>query len=150
MTSVGRIMALDYGTKRIGVALSDQLLIIAKPYSVIKAAGGKKDFVTIRSLIDEHQVQKLLIGLPTGGHGEIGSQASLVLTWSQKLAPFARVPIVLWDESHSTESASTLLRRNKSKFKQHNDAVAAAFILQEYLDALAVSHEEPGSLLESF
>jgi putative Holliday junction resolvase len=147
--STGRILAVDYGEKRIGVALCDELQIVAKPYSVVKHRKLQTDLAAIRDIATAKEVVRVIVGLPTGGRGEIGRQAADTLLWTRKLSKLVSVPIFFWDESYSTVEAQTTRRNAKRSIRRSIDALAAAAILQDYLSALETSSEEPGTPLES-
>ena len=134
-----RILALDLGEKRIGVALSDETRTIARSYTVIKRTSRSADFKKIGQMIEQHDVNLLVVGLPTLPSGEEGSKAAWARSYAQDLAIQCHISVELWDESFSTVDAINSLReRNVSGSRQRKriDAVAAAFILQSYMDAL--------------
>jgi putative Holliday junction resolvase len=134
-----RILALDLGEKRIGVALSDETRTIARSYAIIKRTSRSADFDKIGQMIEEHDVNLLVVGLPTLASGEEGSKAAWARSYAQDLAIQCHIRVELWDESFSTVDAIKSLReRNVSSGRQRKriDAVAAAFILQSYMDAL--------------
>ncbi len=135
---LGRVMALDLGEKRIGVALSDESQRIARPYTVLKRSSREADFEKIRQIIAEQNVTLLVIGLPTLLSGQEGDKAAWVRDYASELAQSIDCRIELFDESLTTVDAEASLRnrgiRGKRK-RQRIDAVAAAFILQSFLDA---------------
>ncbi len=138
MTNPMRHLALDLGNRRIGVAVSDTLGIVARPVEVFERASRKEDFVTIASRIDEYGVDIVVCGLPLNMDGTEGSQAEWVRDYSTALAEAVSVPVVLWDERLTTEDAREILHtQGKPIEKDWLDAVAAAVILQNYLDAHA-------------
>jgi putative Holliday junction resolvase len=134
----GRVMALDLGEKRIGIAVSDETRLIASAYGVIKRGARREDYQRYRRIIEEQQVKLLVVGLPiTLGERE-GSKAAWVRDYAAGLSDAIDIPIVLWDESLTTVQAENSLRERGvrgKKLRQRVDAVAAAFILQNYLDA---------------
>jgi putative holliday junction resolvase len=147
-----RLMALDYGFKRIGVALSDPLAMFAKPHSIIYRTTNQADFALIKQIISSEEVVKLVIGLPIRSHSELSEQAEKVIKWARKLANEIEIPLVFWDESYSSETAETITASTGRKTKDHAkriDDVAAAVFLQDYLDA-GGAHHEPGRTLDNF
>ena len=134
----GRVMALDLGEKRIGVALSDPTRTIASPHSVLTRKSRLEDAARYAHLIAENGVMLLVIGLPITLGGREGERAAWVRDYAADLAERLPVPIAFWDESLSTVEAQAALRaqgRRGKKLRERVDAVAAAVILQSYLDA---------------
>ncbi len=134
----GRVMALDLGEKRIGVALSDPTRTIASAHSVITRKSRLEDSARYAHLIAENGVTLLVIGLPVTLGGREGERAAWVRDYAADLAERLPVPVVFWDESLSTVEAQASLRaqgRRGKKLRERVDAVAAAIILQAYLDA---------------
>ena len=135
----GRILALDLGEKRIGVAVCDATRTIAQPLGVIKRTSRKADFETIGRFVQEQGANMLLVGLPVMLDGRVGEKAAWVQNYSAELQKTLDMPLELWDESFTTVQAEASLRtRGKKgrKIRQSVDAVAASFILQSYLDAV--------------
>lgn len=149
MSTTGRLMGIDHGVVRIGVALSDPLGMFASPNMIITHSTTEEDFQTLTDIVRREQVAKIVLGLPTDSEGRIGHQAQIVIDWARELAGQVDVPIVFWDESYSSISASDILQRVGKRRKRGEplDDVAAAAILQEYLDA-GGSEREPGQRLE--
>lgn len=136
----GRAMALDLGSKRIGIALSDPTQTIAQAYRVIKRKSRQEDFARYRAIMHEQGVTLLVVGLPTRADGSDSDTAVWIRDYIAAFAQTVSVPITFWDESYTTVQAEeSLQQRGKrgKKAKQQVDAVAAAFILQNYLDAHA-------------
>lgn len=127
------ILGLDVGEKRIGVALADGPIAI--PLTVIDSAGEEADLEQVVALAREHGVERIVVGLPRSMDGTIGRQAERVLDFSRALS--RHVPVDTWDERLSTVAAERLLRdtgMKREKRKAQRDAMAAAIILQAYLD----------------
>lgn len=147
-------MGIDYGEARIGIALSDPFGLFASPHSIIQATEPDTVIKTIRAILDEEQITKIVVGLPTDSEGRPGPQAVKVLEWARKLGETITTPIVFWDESYSSESAKELRPRKKTrqpgKRGQPVDDLAAAVILQEYLETAGGNDYEPGQPLEAF
>lgn len=134
----GRIMALDLGEKRIGIALSDQTRTIAAAHGVLNRRSRAEDVAYYAQLIAERDVRLLVVGLPITLGGHEGQRAAWVRDYAAELAERLPVPVVFWDESLTTVEAQAALRaqgRRGKKLRERVDAVAAALILQSYLDA---------------
>ena len=131
-----RILALDVGDKRIGVAVSDALGMIAQPIGRIDRVGWGPDIRKIQSYAAEYQTQRLLLGLPYHMDGSLGEQAEKVRRFAQELEKTG-FQIAFWDERMSTVSAERVLieagTRRQSR-KKVVDQMAAAIFLQAYLD----------------
>jgi putative Holliday junction resolvase len=133
-----RHMALDLGDRRIGVAVSDALGIVARPVEVFERLSRKEDFVYIAGLIDTYNIDVLVCGLPFNMDGTEGPQAEWVRDYTTALKEAIPVCVQLWDERLTTEDAKGILhKQGKPIEKDWLDAVAAAVILQSYLDAHA-------------
>jgi putative Holliday junction resolvase len=132
-----RVLALDPGSRRIGVALSDELGILASPLTVITRTTRVADLNRVRALIEQYRPSEVLVGLPVLPSGDLGPQAQT----SQRLADAVRestgVPTRFWNESYSTVEAHR--RRHASGHSRKRggsiDAEAAAVFLQDYLDS---------------
>ncbi len=136
----GRILALDVGEKRIGVALSDPLRILARPLMVLGRTSKEADFAAIGELVVEHQVALVICGYPLSLDGTEGPQGQRVRRYAEGLAESLPVPVRLWDESYSTVEAVQVMdvtqkRSSARERRRWVDAVAAAVILQSYLDS---------------
>lgn len=135
-----RALALDVGDRRVGVAVSDPLGLLARPLTVIRRRSRAEDFRAIAALVEEHEAARVIVGHPLEMHGEVGPQARRVERYAAGLAEHLSVPIVLWDERLSTVEAERILHEAGESSRQYRgriDAVAAAVILQSYLDAVA-------------
>ncbi|PIE81237.1 MAG: Holliday junction resolvase RuvX [Chloroflexi bacterium] len=135
----GRILALDLGEKRIGVAVSDATRTIAQPLTVIKRTSRKADFESIGRFVQEQQANMLLVGLPLMLDGRVGDKAAWVQDYAAELQRTLDLPLELWDEAFTTVQAEASLKARGKKWRQSRDqvdAVAASFILQSYLDSL--------------
>ena len=133
-----RILALDYGTKRIGVALSDELGWTAQPLETIERRTLVRDIAHIEQLVQGHEVKEVLIGLPLRLDGEEGPAVQAVHEFIAHLGETLSVPIVTWDERMTTRSAEDLLIAadvSRRKRKGVVDRVAAAILLQSYLES---------------
>jgi len=129
-----RNLGLDIGDKWIGVALSDPVGILASPLSIIDCQDERTGIEAIVTLVRQNQVARIIIGLPISMDGSLGKQAEQVKAFARKLCRHTEVPVEFRDERLSTVSAKRLMRTaGKTKMGRH-DAVAAALILQGYLD----------------
>ncbi len=132
-----RSLSLDIGDKRIGVALSDPGGILASPFTIINCRDETTDIEAITNIISQHQVEQIIVGLPRSMDGSLGKQAEKVKVFTQQLCNHTDVPVEFRDERLTTVSARRLMQATKSKKsrrKAHDDAIAAALILQGYLD----------------
>ena len=132
-----RSLGLDIGDKRIGVALSDPQGILASPFTIINRKDERLDIEAITDIISQQQVKQIIVGLPRSMDGSIGKQAEKVKTFVQKLCGHTEVPVLFRDERLTTVSAKRLMRAvntPKTREKARYDAIAAALILQGYLD----------------
>jgi putative holliday junction resolvase len=135
-----RILALDPGTRRIGIALSDELKIIAQPLEFIAAEPFADVVARLRELVCDKQVELILVGLPRNMDGSYGPAALRVRDFVAALKEALTVPLRTWDERLTSAQANRVLiqgnvRRDKRKEKV--DKMAAAILLQSYLDSLA-------------
>lgn len=128
-----KIMALDVGTKRIGIALSDYLHIIATPYSFISRIPEDKALEEIYRIAQENNVEKIVVGLPKNMDGTLGFQAQDCMDFSQKILGF---DIILEDERLTSEEAEARLRERKIDIRKNKglvDMESASIILEQYL-----------------
>ena len=160
---MARLMALDVGEARIGVAVSDATGFLASPYTTLHVSRDETQVLTaILHLIEETEAEGLVIGLPISLDGQIHAQGERIQSFAERLQPYMTIPLTLWDERLSTVEAQRLLaqrgqeeggRRQKRIGRPHSqtkrrqrgqeiDALAAAVILQDYLDHLGRKTEE--------
>ena len=136
-----RILGLDVGDKRIGVAISDPGEILASPLTTITNEDGQNAIDAVIRLVDQHDVKRIVVGLPYSLDGSIGRQANKVKDFVDRLSKVTRASIETWDERLSTVAVDRLLKdvdNKKANKRERRDAAAAAFILQGYLDSLKV------------
>jgi conserved hypothetical protein TIGR00250 len=134
----GRVMALDVGERRIGVALSDPTRTLASPLTTIRAVPRSTAVKRILTLIRDYQVTALVVGLPLTMNGDIGPQATLVQQFVDELRPLIDIPISFVDERLTTVAAERMMIDLKIKPEQRRariDEVAASIILQDFLDS---------------
>ncbi len=164
---MARLMALDVGEARIGVAICDATGFLASPYTTLHVTRDEEQtWLAIRRLIDETEAQGLIVGLPISMDGRVHGQGESVQAFVERLKPHVSIPITFWDERLSTVEARrflaqrdqdlmgnegyehqrrTVRRRTQTKRRQRGqaiDAYAAAVILQDYLDSLGRKTEE--------
>ncbi|MGH7229786.1 MAG: Holliday junction resolvase RuvX [Nitrospiraceae bacterium] len=145
MASAKRILALDPGTKRIGVALSDEMGWIAQPLETFERRSLDADVAHIQALVQRHDVREVVMGLPLRLNGRVGPEAERVQRFIEILEQKLHIPIVAWDERLTSKAAEDMLiEANVSRKKRKGavDRVAAAILLQSYLEALA---DEPAT-----
>jgi putative Holliday junction resolvase len=133
-----RILGLDVGDRRIGLAISDPNGQVAVPLRTLHRTAQDGAVEAIAALVAEENVEAIVVGLPLRMDGSAGSQAESVEEFVRQLLPAVNVPVTLWDERLSTVQAEQLLRRDgppSRKRKAEQDALAAAIILQGYLDS---------------
>ena len=143
-----KIMGLDLGSKTVGVAISDALLVTAQPIETITRKEENKlrqTLARIEALICEHDVGKIVLGYPKNMNDTIGPRALFSEEFKEKLERRTGLEVILWDERLTTVAANDSLiesgvrRENRKKYV---DQIAAVFILQEYLDSLADAADE--------
>jgi putative Holliday junction resolvase len=129
----GRLLALDLGRVRIGVAVSDAQGVLATPLTVVQRRSRAEDFAVLAEIVWRERVAGVLAGLPLDSQGKIGPQAEVARRYSGRLAARLPVPLAFWDESYSSVDAAALLRQAGGRVPI--DAAAAAVILSSFLDA---------------
>jgi len=144
-----RVMALDVGDVRIGVALSDETGTLASGLVTVKSVGPRRDAQAVAALAREHGVGEIVVGLPLRLDGSIGSQAEKVVAFTERLRRLLRLPVITRDERLTSVAAGDRLAEagvKRGDRKARLDQAAAALILQEHLDerkALAAGGGEP-------
>lgn len=135
-----RILALDPGTKRIGVALSDEMGWIAQPLETFERRSIMADLTHIQQLVHAHAVDRVILGMPFRLDGSVGPAAEQVEQFKVMLEGALTVPVIPWDERLTSKSAEAILiEANVSRRKRKGavDRVAAAILLQSYLESLS-------------
>lgn len=135
-----RVMALDVGEARIGVALSDETATLASGLATLKAIGPRKDAQAVARLVRQHQAGALVVGVPYRLDGSTGPQAEKVLAFVERLRRVVPVPVDTWDERLTSREADERLAEAGVPRRQRKDRIdqaAAALVLQEYLEARA-------------
>jgi putative Holliday junction resolvase len=135
-----RVLAIDHGTKRMGVAASDELGILAQPLEFIPADPFDKFLARLKEILRDRKIEQILVGMPRNMDGSYGPQALKVQDFVAVLKKSVLQPIKTWDERLTTVQAAGALRASGKKAKQQKgkvDAAAAAVLLQGYLDSFA-------------
>ena len=136
----GRVIAIDLGSRRIGVAVTDGLGLTAQPLETVPRHGGQRDLEAIAALVRAHDAERIVLGLPLDPEGERGRAAKSVEAFADRLRAVVGVPVELIDESFSTvEAEEVLLAADVSRARRREvvDKMAAAVILRRWLDANA-------------
>lgn len=138
------ILALDFGRARIGVAISDELQLLAHPLETILAQ--QEPAARIKEIVRERKIDHVVAGVPRQLNGQMGIAATEILQLVEKLRAILPCPVITWDERLTTAAAERLLREAGKKTRQtraYVDQVAAQMILQSYLDRRA--HDTPAA-----
>ncbi|MDO8525536.1 MAG: Holliday junction resolvase RuvX [Candidatus Omnitrophota bacterium] len=133
-----RIMALDVGTKRIGVAMSDELFLTAQGADTIHRVAADADLAKIKKVAEENGVGEIVVGLPINMNGTYGPKAKEVMEFMDRLTKLTAIPVKTWDERLTTVQAErVMLEADLSRAKRRGaiDRIAAQIILQSYLDS---------------
>ena len=134
-----RVMAVDYGDARTGIAVSDLLCSIVGSTTVIHSRNQEKTIIQIKELVKEKEVTQIVVGLPRNMDGSEGPRAQLCREFAEKLKEEVGLPIAMWDERRTTVEAHQILSDHNyhgKKRKNTVDAVAASLILEGYLGFL--------------
>ena len=138
MTGQGRLLAVDWGVKRIGLALSDESQLLAQPLdTLVRRAGKRFPMHDLLALLEAHKVVGVVVGLPLDEHGREGRYAATVRVLAADIERRSGRPVVLWDERFSTARALQAVRATGGTTKGRKadlDALAATVLLQHYLD----------------
>lgn len=136
-----RSLGLDVGDKRIGVALSDPAGILATPFTIIHCTETEADLKAIVEIVEKHQVGHIIVGLPLALDGSVSPQAEKVKAFTESLRRHTEVPIDYRDERLSTVSAKRMMRGVRQVGKNGHDAIAAALVLQSFLDEVSMTDQ---------
>jgi putative Holliday junction resolvase len=134
-----RVLALDHGSKRIGLALSDEMGLIAQPLDYLDAEPSDRFFQQLKEIVDRKQVGEVLVGIPRNMNGTYGPAAEKARDFVATLKTVLTVPIKTWDERLTSVQANRFLIETgmrRDKRKERVDQTAAAILLQSYLDSL--------------
>jgi len=131
-----RILGVDYGEKRVGLAITDELKLLSHSLKVVETTNSISE---IKKVLDEYgNIEKIVVGIPINLKGEVSFKAKQVLNWIEKLKKEVNIPVVTWDERFTTVSAEDFLLEANVKRKNRKkiiDKMSAQIILQNYLDA---------------
>lgn len=135
---MSRILSIDYGDKRIGIAISDPLQIIASPLDYIP--NNDELLENFKKVLDSYNIIKIVVGLPLNLKGESGVKSIQVRNFIQKLKSITDIPIVEWDERFTTKIAQRAklemgLKKKQRKDKSRIDSMSATILLQSYLNS---------------
>ncbi|MGO9199484.1 MAG: Holliday junction resolvase RuvX [Limisphaerales bacterium] len=135
-----RVLAIDHGSKRMGIALSDELKVIAQPLEYVAAEPPARCLARLKELVQEKEVGLVLVGMPRNMDGSYGPAAAKVREFVTALQAAIPAPIRTWDERLTSVQANRLLIQGgvrRQRRKQKVDKMAAAILLQSYLDSIA-------------
>lgn len=139
--SEGRILGLDFGSKTVGVAVSDPLFLTAQGVEIIrreKESKLRKTFARIKELIDQYEVTSIVLGYPKNLNGTEGDRCEKTNAFKGELEQKFSIPVILWDERLTTVSADNIMMESgirRENRKEYVDEIAAMLILQGYLDS---------------
>ncbi|MFL6514400.1 MAG: Holliday junction resolvase RuvX [Chthoniobacterales bacterium] len=140
------ILGIDFGRARIGVAISDELRLLAHPVETIPAESAKQAIHRVAELVKEKNVERIVVGVPKLMSGGLGSAATEALTFIENIRKAVECEVVTWDERLTTVAAHRALRDAGKKTRAtrgYVDQVAAQMILQGYLDSLPSASMNP-------
>jgi putative Holliday junction resolvase len=143
---VGRILAIDYGSRRMGLAVSDPLGITSQGIETLQRKNKRNDFSRLGQVIREYNVQEIVLGYPLRMSGAEGIQSEKVAGFAEELRQKFKLPVHLWDERLTSAEANRVLREadlSIQKRAQAVDRMAAVLILQSFLQARSNPPEQP-------
>lgn len=145
-----RIIGLDYGDKTVGVAVSDEMFLIAQPVETIKRERANKlrqTYARIETIIQQYDIEKVVVGLPKNMNNEEGIRCVQTREFAETLERRTGLEVIFWDERLTTVAADAVLEEggvSRQKRKIYIDKIAASMILQGYLDSLSVNKGQDG------
>ena len=136
---IGRLIGIDHGTKKIGLAVSDAMGITVRELTIIRRTTRAEDFEKINNIATNEHAVGYVVGIPNNPNAPAGvhTQADTVRLWIERFSETTTLPIIQWDEQLSSEEARTLSIQQKRKPQDPIDDLAARIILQSYLDTLS-------------
>lgn len=143
-----RIMGLDFGSKTVGVAVSDSLLVTAQGVEIIRRKEENKlrqTLARIEELIVAYEVEEIVLGLPKNMNATEGERVALTMEFKEKLERRTGLPVFMWDERLTTVAADKVMMEagiRRENRKEHVDRIAASLILQGYLDRRSIEKQE--------
>jgi putative Holliday junction resolvase len=135
--NIGRVLAIDWGEKRIGIAISDEMGMFARPFTIIKAGSYLENAKQIVEIADTQQVMLIVIGVTYYGSGELSPSGRRADRLGEAIKRFSEIPVIHFNESRSTQEAKDIqitIGSARKDRKGHLDSQAAAIFLQKYLD----------------
>ena len=141
MEPQGRILAIDYGSRRMGLAVSDLLGITAQGIDTLQRRNKRSDFARLEQIIRKYNVQEIVMGNPLRMSGEAGTQSEKVAQYAEELRHRFHLPVHLWDERLTSAEANRLLKEAELSIQKRAEAVdrmAAVLILQSFLQARSI------------
>jgi putative Holliday junction resolvase len=136
----GRVLALDVGSKRIGLAISDPLGITAQGLETLQRKNKRTDFEQLKTIVEKYQVREIVVGYPLRMSGEPGTQSAKMADFAEELRQRFSLPVHLWDERLTSAEANRLLRETEMSIRRRGEVVdrmAATLILQSFLERRA-------------
>ena len=137
-----KVLAVDHGDKRIGIAISDPTGTIARPLSVIRHTSKDMDAEKIVLLAEQEQVEMIIVGWPLDSDGNVGYRAQKCKNFAEVIESKAKWPVKMWDESGTTQAAlqsRIAMGVSRKKRKGHLDDIAATILLQDFLDHYVIN-----------
>jgi len=141
-TSTARVLGLDVGSRRIGIAVSDPLGITAQGLETLQRRNKRHDFEYLRRVIDQYDVKEIVVGLPLRMSGAEGTQSEKMRAFAEELAKKFKLPVHMWDERLTSAEANRFLRETELSIEKRGKAVdrmAAVLILQGWMERRATS-----------
>ncbi|WP_244833261.1 Holliday junction resolvase RuvX [Clostridium sp. BJN0001] len=135
-----RILGLDLGQKTIGVAVCDPLGYTAQGITTIRRKNAEKDMQSLKKIIEEYNVEKIVLGLPKNMNGTIGESGQIAIRFSKILEEETNLEVIMWDERLTTVAAQRAMLEadlSRNKRKKIVDKIASTYILQGYLDSIS-------------
>lgn len=134
---IGRLIGIDHGIQRIGLAVSDASGLVARELMVLKRKSKREDFERINRVAAEQRAAAFVVGLPSNDSPPgVHSQADTVIRWAGFFAETTLLPVIFWDEQLTSVDAREMARSKRRKFFEPVDDLAARLMLQSYLDAV--------------
>lgn len=143
-----RILGLDFGSKTVGAAVSDELLVTAQGLEIVRRESEnklRKTLARIEQIINEYQVEKIVLGFPKNMNNTVGERGEKTLEFKEMLERRTGLEVILWDERLTTVSADRAMMEagvRRENRKKYVDRIAATFILQGYLDSIAIKNKK--------
>ena len=141
-----RTLGIDFGEKRIGLAVSDPLGITAQGLDTLRRTNKRSDLAHLESLLREYQVAEIVVGYPLKMSGQAGTQAEKVSAFAEELRRHFGLPVHLWDERFTSAEAHRVLRQSEISIRRRGlavDRLAAVLILQNFLESRASQAQSP-------